>query len=300
MNVVEKEWALREENGLPPHHSVDPADVGFRFLEPSVPDPGFMSYLNGDYGAMEKHFSMETDIRSAVTLQDLPQASEYRMAGVAELLPPPKDGPMTAFLACDGNYFEKFGAKLLASIDGPAQVHLMDADPSYAREVIRCLGRPAGFSAEQPKADPAYYHSVRFIRWYEFMVKTGGHSCLLDVDALSNRPHTELPRTEVGMRLRPARLEPWNVCNASVCIGRANRYWKGVADYIYHFWKKNKLIWQIDQTALWAVWQKQKPDITVLGPREVDYDYRDDSIIWCNSGPNKFKKTDKTRTRFRA
>ena len=131
------------------------------------------------------------------------------------------------------------------------------------------------------------------------MKKTGEYSCLLDVDALASRPFKELPQVEIGMRLRPARLEPWNVCNASVCIGKANTYWKGVADYIYHLYKTDKMIWQIDQAALWAVWQKQHENIHTLGEEEVSYEYGDNSIIWCNSGKNKWQESDPTRQKYR-
>ena len=95
-------------------------------------------------------------------------------------------------------------------MDGPAQ---------FVEQVIDELGLDTGLTVEQPEANAEYYHSIRFIRWYEFMKKTGEYSCLVDVDALAPRPFKELPQVEIGMRLRPARLEPWNVCNASVCIG---------------------------------------------------------------------------------
>ena len=299
MNLVEKEWHARKEHGLPPYHSVDASDVGFKFVKPNVPDPGFQCFLSGDYSTMEEHFQGKRDVRQVVTLKELPTQVSYNLPEVQTIILNAQVANKTAFLCCDGRYFRDFGAKLLASIKGPAHVHLMDADPSYAKKVIKQLDRVVGLTIEQPRSDPAYYHSVRFIRWFEFMKSNGCTSVLLDVDAIANRCHTELPDAEVGMRLRPGRLEPWNVCNASVCIGRANAYWKGVADYIYHFYVRNQLIWQIDQAALWAVWKKQKPEITVLGPKEVDYDYQDDGIIWCNSGARKFDDDDPARAKFR-
>jgi hypothetical protein len=33
----------------------------------------------------------------------------------------------------------------------------------------------------------------------------------------------------------------------------------------------------------------EAPSMALLGEREVDYDYRDDSFVWCNSGAGKFK-----------
>lgn len=59
------------------------------------------------------------------------------------------------------------------------------------------------------------------------------------------------------------------------------------------------MIWQIDQAALWAVWQRQHPKIHTLGEKEVSYEYGDNSIIWCNSGKNKWQESDPTRQKYR-
>ena len=299
MNIVEREWEARKQHGLPPHHSVDQTDIGFRFMKPTSHDKGFKCFLNNHFETMELHWRNEKDVRSVVTLKEIPSYLSYNLFDVHTIIKIPEVQDQTAFLACDGKYFTRFGAKLLASLQGPAHVHLMDADVSYAKKVIESLDREIGLSVEHCNADPAYYHSVRFIRWYEFMKANDCTSVLLDVDAIANRCHTDLPVSDVGLRLRPGRLEPWNVCNASVCVGKANAYWKAVADYIYYFWQKNQLIWQIDQAALWAVWQRLKTKITVLGPMAVNYDYSDDAIIWCNSGADKFKDSDPSRQKFR-
>eukprot|EP01050_Picozoa_sp_SAG11_P004819 SAG11_NODE_318_length_10823_cov_79.807068_2_plen_723_part_00 len=296
MDIVEKEWEARKKNGLPPYHSVDDNDTAFIYYHPLVKDKATQAFLDGDYSSMRDAWSDTSDIRSVFT-DNVPTYIEYDLPPVEEIRPTPKG--FVAYLFCDGVYFKNFGSKLLASIGDGCHVHIMDGSVDFATQIIDNLGFDTGLTIEQPNANAEYYHSIRFIRWYEFMKKSGDFSCLLDVDALANRPYTELPRVEVGMRLRPARLEPWNVCNASVCVGRANTYWKGVSDYIYYLYKKDKLIWQIDQAALWAVWKKQGIPIHTLGEKEVSYEYGDDSIIWCNSGKNKWQEHDPTRQKYR-
>ena len=297
MDITAKEWEARSENGLPPYHAVDQYDVGFKYHNPETDDPALKAFFTDDLDALGKEWKGASGIRGVFS-DRVPLYMGYSLPAVEEIRPPPKG--FTACLYCDGVYFDKFGAALLASLGDGCHVHLMDGDWKPALKVIESLGLDTGLYAEQPDADPEYYHSIRFIRWYQFMKKTGEYSCLLEVDAIANRPHTDLPRAEVGMRLRPARLEPWNVCNASVCVGKANRYWKGVADYIYHYYLQDKLVWQIDQAALWAVWKKQENDIHTLGEKEVSYDYDDDGIIWCNSGRNKWLKNDPDRQKYRS
>tara|TARA_Y100001951_G_scaffold99452_1_gene101492 strand:+ start:856 stop:3045 length:2190 start_codon:yes stop_codon:yes gene_type:complete len=303
MDIVEKEWEARKEHGLPPYHAVDQTDIGFIYHQPQLSGSGALNvcegtkaFLNGDFDVMRSHWKHEKDIRGVFT-DTTPLYLGYSLPHVTEIRPTPKG--FVAYLFCDGVYFRKFGAKLLASLGNGCHVHIMDGPAQFVEQVIDELGLDTGLTVEQPEANAEYYHSIRFIRWYEFMKKTGEYSCLLDVDALAHRPFKELPQVEIGMRLRPARLEPWNVCNASVCIGKANTYWKGVADYIYHLYKTDKMIWQIDQAALWAVWQRQHENIHTLGEEEVSYEYGDNSIIWCNSGKNKWQESDPTRQKYR-
>jgi surface carbohydrate biosynthesis protein len=300
MDIVKKEWQNRIANNLPPYHSVNDKDIGFRFQKPIVKDIGTQAFLDGDYETMERSWqtSSALPIQQITTLKQLPLKIGYTLPKVEHLIKPP-EAEFITYLFCDGLYFKKFGAKLAISIQENLHIHLMDADPTFAQKIIKDHNLQAGLSIEQPKANPEYYHSIRFIRWYEYMKQTRAFSCLLDVDALANKHPSHLPKVEIGMRLRPARLEPWNVCNASVCVGKANQYWKGVADYIYHFYNNNKLVWQIDQLALWAVWQKQRTHIHTLTEKEVSYDYHNKGIIWCNSGKNKWQKEDITRQKYR-
>ena len=103
---------------------------------------------------------------------------------------------------------------------------------------------------------------------------------------------------DAAMRIRPARIEPWNQFNA--CIVGASmtpaslEYFHLVAAYIAYFHKEKLLRWGIDQLAMYGVFADMQdrgraPTLALLGDREVDYDYRDDGFVWCNSGAAKFR-----------
>ena len=300
--LVEAEWRQREAHHLPPHHSVSQDDLFFKFTSPEIDDPGLSAFLAQDYEAAEKEWSdVSGHLLECVTFnKDLHESFPGHDFGdlpeVLVIREPPKG--RCSYLACDWRYFAEFGAALVASIKGPVHVHLMDGDVDYAEKVLNQLESNAGLSFEAPQADAVYYHAVRFIRFWQFM-RAHGPAILLDVDAIANRLPSELPDVPVGIRLRPARFEPWNQCNASVCVGQPCEYWDRVAGYIHHFWQQKKLHWQIDQAALFCVWKALGNDIHALGERDVDYAYDPESIIWCNSGENKWFKEDPDRQAYR-
>jgi surface carbohydrate biosynthesis protein len=295
---IEKEWDAREKAGLPKYHSIDQDDIGFRFVEPSSSDPGLQAFLTGDFATMEAAWKGTSDVRACTTLQSIGRQPLEDLPPVEQIFSTPPG--YLAWLACDENFFAQFGAKLLATIKGAAHVHLMDGDPAYAKEVIAYLDKPIGLTIEQPNAGPSYYHSVRFCRLAQLLRTREDPIALLDVDAIANRPVADLPTVPIGMRLRPGRIEPWNQCNASVVIAtrQGQTYFDAVADYIFHFWERNLLRWQIDQTALYCVWKRLGVNIHTLNEQEVNYDYDDRGIIWCNSGRSKWHADDPTRQKF--
>jgi hypothetical protein len=289
------EQAERAKAGLPADYSVDQDDIGFRFVRPSTPDQGATAYLAGDYAGMEAAWQNFDDIRGSSTFQPIEPQPLDELPPVETVFETPPG--FLAWIACDGHYFEKLGAKSLASHQGPAHVHLMDADPAYAKEVISYLNRPIGLTVEHPGADPRYYHSVRFCRFAQMMQTRTDPMVMLDADSLANRPITNLPRAPIAMRLSPGRVEPWNQCIATVVVGtpEALPYFSGVADYIFHYWRHNKLQWHIDQMALFSVWKRLGVPIRALNNTEVDYDFQDNGIVWCNSGPEKWQPGETTR-----
>ena len=271
--IVHNEWYARSQRGLPPYHSVDTDDLGFKFADMR------------EYHALAEKFQTQPKIMGAYSLDD-PGDDLGEWAKVHRLREPP-DGPL-AWLSCDGKYFKLFGAVLLKSLEGSAvHLHLMDADESVLN-LIESTGIDCGLSIEKPKADKGYYHAVRFIRFAEDLERYGRQMWLLDVDAVANRSPALLP-SGLSMRLRPGRLEAWNQFNACVVGGGPESlpYFRKVGAFINR--NREKLHWGIDQLALYCVWKRDPIAIRCLGPKEVDYDYQPDGIIWCNSGSSKFK-----------
>ena len=49
MDIVEQEWQARIANNLPPYHSIDDQDIGFKFNKPIVKDIATNAFLNGEF-----------------------------------------------------------------------------------------------------------------------------------------------------------------------------------------------------------------------------------------------------------
>jgi hypothetical protein len=199
------------------------------------------------------------------------------------------------------------------SPDTPVHFHIMDADEDETAFALAFLRRlsPLRFAVtvERPGLKQApilearsYYHAVRFIRYVAHMERYGTPLWLMDVDALINRDLGELFDMlgvhDVAMRIRPGRVEPWNQFTA--CVDGAGTtpssrdYITLTAAYLASFFQRKGLRWGIDQLAKYGVFadmhdRGDAPRLALLGPREVDYDYRDDGFVWCNSGIGKFQ-----------
>ncbi len=236
---------------------------------------------------------------------------------VQTLLPPQPDAKGTLYLSCNEMYFRAFALPMIISLHerSPAtslHMHIMDIDPAGANFAASTLKKLSGekfsLSVERPGLDGntmpgrCYYHAIRLIRFYGLLRDLKCPLWLMDVDAVVNRSLTDLfdmmRGNDVAMRIRPGRLEAWNQFNA--CVVGANpsdkalAYFKLIAAYTAYFHQRDKLRWGIDQLAMYGVFadmqdRGQAPTLTLLGEREVDYDYRDDGFIWCNSGAPKFK-----------
>lgn len=243
------------------------------------------------------------------TLQhNLPPLLDFRTADFADV--------PVAYLSCDYSYFENFAMPMIRSLadkNRGAQLHLhiMDATDEELKKLgTFCdqTGLNIAVSVEQPgidkesnKAARAYYHAIRFIRFYQHLKHYNRTLWLMDVDALFNRDPQALYEmmggNDAAFRIRAGRTEPWNQFNA--CIVGATpspaslRYFRLIAAYIAHFHQQKKLRWGIDQLAMYGAFEflrdeNAAPALTLLGDRAIDYNYIDDGIVWCNSGRNKF------------
>lgn len=222
------------------------------------------------------------------------------------------------YLSCNYTYFRAFALPMVCSLreqspDIPVHLHIMDADDAqaaFAVDFCRALGLERfAVSVERPGLEKAsgvaarcYYHAVRFIRFYQHLKAYGCPLWLMDVDAVVHRDLAPLfdrvTDNDVAMRIRPGRLEPWNQFNACVVgastTARSLEYFRLLAAYVAEFHQRGALAWGIDQLAMYGVYadmadRGEAPTLSLLGEREVDYEYRDDGFIWCNSGIGKFK-----------
>ena len=233
------------------------------------------------------------------------------------LLQPRPDPNGTLYLSCNAMYFHAFALPMIISLrerspQTSLHMHIMDIDAAGADNAANILKKLGGdkfsLSVERPGLDGntmpgrCYYHAIRFIRFYNLLRELNTPLWLMDVDAVVNRDLGEMfdmmKGADAAMRIRPGRLEPWSQFNA--CVVGANptpasfNYFRAIAAYTAYFHQRNNVRWGIDQLAMYGVFEDmrdrgQAPVLTLLGEREVDYDYRDDGFIWCNSGIPKFK-----------
>ncbi len=298
--LVYGEWHERVKAGLPFQHSMGSDDLGWRFTDVAQytraagtvggDQAGFAAFVAGTHKAAEKIWSQSTGIvrnfRCSLAAKD-----ESAWAEVETLSPAPENCTL-AWLGCDGKYFEAFGCLLLKTLvdhGTAAHVHLMDPTPD-AIALVQRIAPAAGLTVEYPKAERIYYHAARFKRFADMMDRNGA-AWFLDVDAICNRSLDEIAFTDIAMRLRPARIEPWNQFNACMIgvapLGRP--YMRAVADWLAAC--RETWFWGIDQLALYCVWRAMdddRPKIHCLTEKECDYDYQPQGVVWCNSGGGKF------------
>ena len=163
-------------------------------------------------------------------------------------------------------------------------------------------------SAEQPalegcsrEAARAYYHAVRFVRFYQILQRYNRVTWLMDVDALFNRTPDELfgrfAGHDVAFRVRPGRLEPWNRFSAELVGGATSRlsleFFRLVTAYIMHFFRRGELRWGIDQLSMFGVYnhmeqQGSTPHVMLIAQHELDAEHLDNGLIWHSSAQDKY------------
>lgn len=220
------------------------------------------------------------------------------------------------YMACNSTYFDMFAKPLLRSLANKSQksevhIHLMDSSPDHSDSALRfcsnlqnvytalSVERP-DFSGADLRSKRAYFHAIRFIRYYHHFKHYQRSLWLMDVDGLFNRSpdslFSDFQDADVCLRARPGRLEPWNQFNACLVGSRPTsttvKYLHRVAAYIAYFYREDQLPWGIDQLAMYASFldlQKRgaAPKLGFLNETILDYEYREDSVLWCSSGVAK-------------
>jgi tetratricopeptide (TPR) repeat protein len=233
-----------------------------------------------------------------------------------EVLPATFREEPVAYLSCNYSYYAAFAVPMIRSLADKSpgaqlHVHIMDAtDEQLAKAADFARGLPltVGISAECPGVDQqgvlaarAYYHAIRFIRYYQHLQQYRRTLWLMDVDALFNRDPREMYKVlgskDAALRIRAGRFEPWNQFNACIVAASPSApsvlYHRLIAAYIADFHQRDGLRWGIDQLAQYGVHaylhdEGRAPDLAFLDDKAIDYDYLEDGIVWCNSGKNKF------------
>lgn len=215
-------------------------------------------------------------------------------------------------VSSDYRYFVHFTRPLVLSLERYAagsclHLHIMDASVqqlkdavawSTSLDTITCAisSEQTGLDRSDPENAPAYYHAIRFIRFIQLTAIYRGNLWMIDADALANNNLDVLIGSkedwDVALRVRPGRLEPWNVVSAGL-VGmkdtlEAHAFYTYVAAYIAQVWRQGVLPWGIDQMAIYSALLRFDPKrLRLLMPDELDVDAQPDSIFWFLSGRSK-------------
>jgi hypothetical protein len=305
--------------------AANPGDANARI------DLGTAKFSRGDRFAAETLFRSVPNIKGHV-LENVrfdpafyDELRKFGRDGLLQGLPPlenltplPRSAAGVLYLSCNFTYFRAFALPMLVSLrekspHTPVHIHIMDATEDEARFAVaftnRLMAEMVAISVERPNLRTAppmearcYYHAIRFIRLLQHLETYGVPLWLMDVDAVVNRDLNELfgllAGSDVSMRIRPGRMEPWNQFNACVVgwstTAPSHEYLHLIAAYVAYFHQRKALRWGIDQLAMYGAFMDMRdrgadPRLALLGEREVDYLYRDDGFIWCNSGAAKFR-----------
>lgn len=308
-DLIEAERAAREARGRPQWHLLDMAEFPFAFAQKELAEytraaldwaqrePANIAALSaGLYAELaNRRYDRANEVMQKIVGAGLTTGQSLMRFGVPADVPagmvlPPVHGSYPTgsalFLACDAKYFEIFGIPLLKSIAvnniaTPLHIHLMAKDSAIIDRIMASKGPmtvtatwedPTAFITGRGIQPNFYYGAARLIRFSEALHHTGGALCMLDVDSIANGdPMSLLNRPgNVGARVRPGRLEPWNQFSACMVLGRAGgcAYFDRVANIVKVGLEKPW--WGLDQYALFSAWVGLKPELTLFGPKEAD------------------------------
>ncbi len=220
------------------------------------------------------------------------------LAPVQHLVQPPFQAGETLFLAADPHYFRRFIVPFLGDMDkagvaADIQVHLLDGTgpvwSEAARELAKFAALRVGLSAEAsgaalqgPVYARIYYHSIRFIRLYQELARTGRPMWMLDADVNFVRDPRPLFASvaghDIALRTNPYCFEPnWKVmggCLAMAPTPGGLAYARRVAALIAHWKSAGTWTWGVDQLALFLAYVrmcelKQEPNTLFLRPDAI-------------------------------
>lgn len=222
-------------------------------------------------------------------------------------------GAEVVFTAADYAYFQKFGWDFVTSFarhghpDVCLALHIYDMTPEEKFSLTAALDAVpnlrwgltsewTGLKGGEVSRARGYYHAVRFIRLWQFLEHHRAPAWMIDMDTVFNgdvkRLFAALSGFDLALFLTPGRFEVRNKVMAS-CTGIANtgaarEYIRNVGGYVGAYQKEDRLLWGIDQIAMFAILMMYgpRPSLRITGVPEgiADGHRRPDGLLWPAKG----------------
>jgi len=219
------------------------------------------------------------------------------------------------FVSQDINYFREHGTQLAKSIKACSPgteliIEVIDATARESTDVVETVGKlglpiilcifskspQSGLTEFQNRK--TFYHLKRFSTLQRLLKLFQVPIFMLDADSLCNRPLMSVfegcRNFDVGLRVRPGRIHPWNHFNASGFLVNPTpvsfEYLSSINNFIFNLWSEGRARWGCDQLALWLVYVglfKGKLSIKCLTEYELDYENSKHGVVFQNSGAGK-------------
>ncbi len=287
-----------------------------------------VAFISGNYSDADKSYQhaglcrpgqIESSVNFEPSFYESLEQVQYteHLPATMDIAPADVSGHVL-FLACDSNYFVRFATPLMRSLQAHspgAQVHLhvMMRQHAHAGPVAKSVEQFSGLTvkitgevipgdiAENHLTAARYYHGVRFIRLAQYLMSGSNTMWLADVDAIVNRNikpvFDMMTGRDIGLRIRPGRVEPWNQFSACLVAATSSpnstTYFNLVAAYLHRLLTGSGLAWGADQLALFGVYRYlaehgEAPDIKLWGPDVTDVgDYDANAYFWFAAGKKK-------------
>ena len=208
------------------------------------------------------------------------------------------------FCSCDSKYFNDFGIPLAYSADAHGNnlhIHVMEpTEKDKANFVL--LKKDVGIQLTISEVigghqNREYYSCNRFII-APYLLQQGAKKLLiLDTDCLIMNK-IEFPDADLGLFLREPWKDhsEWETLASHVAAGmvlytqESLNFAMEVSDAL----TKNKLIWFIDQVALWKTYEKdlltgmRKHKFHQFTEQEMDWEFKEGTLVWTGKGPRKY------------
>lgn len=201
--------------------------------------------------------------------------------------------------SCDSKYFENFAVPLIYSAsehDNNIHIHIInptEQNISTAETLIKKVKTKFTYTVENSENNSREYYSCnRFLIAPSFLT-TANKLLIIDTDCLL-MDKIEFPSADLGLFLRdplPGTVG-WEYEGTHVAAGTV-MYTKNsiqFAEEVASFIKANKMIWFLDQVALWKTYCQYKENYSLykFTEKEMDWNFKEGTKIWTGKGSRKY------------